>query len=143
MTPTLRRMPGVFALLTVSIAVAPCLLEAQSVQALPIDSLRPVPTAPMLTPSTPVTNTAPTATPTATTTGPQAVPVALTAYTRADVPTSTPQPDDNASLGPNLALMGAGAAGVVVGLLIGGDGGTAIALGGGVVGLIGLYRYLR
>jgi hypothetical protein len=40
-------------------------------------------------------------------------------------------------------MMGVGAAGVVVGLLIGGDGGTMLALGGGVVGLLGLYRYLR
>jgi hypothetical protein len=53
------------------------------------------------------------------------------------------QPDDNVNAGPNLALMGAGAAAIVIGLLIGGDGGTALAVGGGVVGLVGLYRYLR
>ena len=45
--------------------------------------------------------------------------------------------------GPNLALMGTGGAGVIVGLLVGGSGGTAIALGGGILGLVGLYRYLR
>lgn len=45
--------------------------------------------------------------------------------------------------GSNLALMGTGGAGVVVGLLVGGNGGTAIALGGGILGLVGLYRYLR
>jgi len=45
--------------------------------------------------------------------------------------------------GSNLALMGTGGAGVVVGLLVGGGGGTAIALGGGILGLVGLYRYLR
>ncbi|HEV8365105.1 MAG TPA: hypothetical protein VGQ52_16435, partial [Gemmatimonadaceae bacterium] len=45
--------------------------------------------------------------------------------------------------GSNLALMGTGGAGVVVGLLVGGSGGTAIALGGGILGLVGLYRYLR
>jgi len=32
---------------------------------------------------------------------------------------------------------------VVVGLLVGGDGGAAVAIGGGVLGLVGLYRYLR
>lgn len=45
--------------------------------------------------------------------------------------------------GSNLALMGTGGAGVLIGLLVGGNGGTAIALGGGIVGLVGLYRYLR
>jgi hypothetical protein len=39
--------------------------------------------------------------------------------------------------------MGTGGAGVIIGLLVGGNGGTAIALGGGIVGLVGLYRYLR
>ncbi len=51
--------------------------------------------------------------------------------------------NDNVGMGSNLALMGVGAAGVVIGLLVGGDGGAAIAIGGGVLGLIGLYRYLR
>jgi hypothetical protein len=76
--------------------------------------------------------------------GPRLAPagVTTTSFATANTPAPTPA-DDNANMGPNLALMGAGAAGVVVGLLIGGDGGTAIALGGGVVGLIGLYRYLR
>ena len=45
--------------------------------------------------------------------------------------------------GSNLALMGVGGAAVVIGLLIGGDGGTILALGGGVIGLVGLYRYLQ
>lgn len=51
--------------------------------------------------------------------------------------------NDNVGVGSNLALMGVGAAGVVIGLLVGGDGGAAIAIGGGVLGLVGLYRYLR
>lgn len=46
-------------------------------------------------------------------------------------------------MGSNLAMMGVGAAAVVIGLMVGGDGGTILALGGGVVGLVGLYRYLR
>jgi hypothetical protein len=82
--------------------------------------------------------------PSASIAGPRLAPAALTTTSFATANTPAPTPaDDNANMGPNLALMGAGAAGVVVGLLIGGDGGTAIALGGGVVGLIGLYRYLR
>jgi hypothetical protein len=75
--------------------------------------------------------------------GPRVAPAALTrSNVGTDVP-ALPPADDNVNMGPNLALMGAGAAAIVVGLLIGGDGGTAIALGGGVIGLIGLYRYLR
>lgn len=51
--------------------------------------------------------------------------------------------DNNVGMGSNFALMGVGAAGVVIGLLVGGDGGAAIAIGGGVLGLVGLYRYIR
>jgi hypothetical protein len=36
-----------------------------------------------------------------------------------------------------------GGIGLVVGSLIGGDTGTIVMAAGGVVGLIGLYRYLR
>lgn len=45
--------------------------------------------------------------------------------------------------GSNVAMMGVGAAGIVVGSMIGGNGGTMIAIGGGVIGLVGLFRYLR
>ena len=54
-----------------------------------------------------------------------------------------PQGDGRAHVGSNVAMMGTGAAAVVVGLLIGGDGGTIISLSGGVIGLVGLYRFLR
>jgi hypothetical protein len=40
-------------------------------------------------------------------------------------------------------MMAVGGAALVVGLVIGGDGGLIIATTGGVIGLIGLYRYLR
>ena len=43
----------------------------------------------------------------------------------------------------NVALMIVGGAGLVVGSLVGGDAGTVIMIGGGVVLLVGLYRYLR
>jgi hypothetical protein len=40
-------------------------------------------------------------------------------------------------------MMAVGGAGLAVGLLIGGDAGTIIASTGGIIGLIGLYRFLR
>lgn len=51
--------------------------------------------------------------------------------------------DSHLGAGPNVAMMGVGVAGVVIGSMVGGDGGAAIAIGGGVLGLIGLFRYLR
>ena len=45
--------------------------------------------------------------------------------------------------GSNVALMGVGAAAIIVGSMVGGDGGTMISIGGGVIGLIGLFRWLR
>ncbi len=76
--------------------------------------------------------------------GPRLAPAALVAAKRTSplVPMPTPH-DAGANVGPNLALMGVGAAAVVTGLLIGGDGGSAVAIGGAVVGLVGLYRYMR
>ena len=50
---------------------------------------------------------------------------------------------NNVGAGSNVAMMAVGAAGIVVGSMVGGDGGTMIALGGGVIGLIGLFRYVR
>jgi hypothetical protein len=43
----------------------------------------------------------------------------------------------------NVAMMIVGGAALVVGSVIHGDTGTIIMVGGGVIGLIGLYRYLR
>lgn len=45
--------------------------------------------------------------------------------------------------GQPIALMVVGGAAVIVGLIIGGGAGTAIAIGGAVAGLIGLYQYLQ
>ena len=63
----------------------------------------------------------------------------------ATVTVVSPLQGSDASLGagPNVAMMGVGVAGVVIGLLVGGDGGAAIAIGGGALGLFGLFRYLR
>lgn len=74
--------------------------------------------------------------------GPQIAPMALTRFSPA-VPAAPPAPDDNINVGQNVALMAVGVAAVVTGIIIGGNGGGAIAVTGGVVGLIGLYRYLR
>ncbi|NUO94229.1 MAG: hypothetical protein HOQ14_07085, partial [Gemmatimonadaceae bacterium] len=45
--------------------------------------------------------------------------------------------------GQPVALMVVGGAALVVGLIIGGGAGTAIAVGGAVAGLVGLYQYLQ
>lgn len=47
------------------------------------------------------------------------------------------------SVGPDVALMIVGGAGFLVGLIIGGDAGIAIAIAGAIVALYGLYLYLR
>lgn len=44
---------------------------------------------------------------------------------------------------PGTALMIVGGAAILVGLVIGGSAGGAIAVGGAVVGLVGLYQYLQ
>jgi hypothetical protein len=44
---------------------------------------------------------------------------------------------------PGTALMIVGGAAILVGLVIGGGAGAAIAVGGAVAGLIGLYQYLQ
>lgn len=43
----------------------------------------------------------------------------------------------------NVAWMAVGAAALMVGLLIGGDAGTVVAVTGGVIGLMGLFRYMN
>jgi hypothetical protein len=52
-------------------------------------------------------------------------------------------PRNRPGFGQPEALMIVGGAAVVLGLLVGGDGGGVLALGGAVVGLVGLYQYLR
>ena len=76
--------------------------------------------------------------------GPRVAPAGITRPVLAN-PLGVAQPgnDTHVGVGSNLAMIGAGAAAVVVGLMIGGNGGTLVALSGGVIGLIGFYRYLR
>jgi hypothetical protein len=52
-------------------------------------------------------------------------------------------PRNGPGFGQPEALMIVGGAGVVLGLLVGGGGGNALAFGSAVVGLVGLYQYLR
>lgn len=46
-------------------------------------------------------------------------------------------------VGSNVALMIVGGVVLVIGAVVGGTPGTIIMIGGGVVGVIGLYRYLQ
>jgi len=55
----------------------------------------------------------------------------------------TAAPARHAGYGQPVALMVVGGAALVTGLIIGEGAGTAIAVGGAVVGLIGLYQYLQ
>jgi hypothetical protein len=52
-------------------------------------------------------------------------------------------PAKRAGYGQPVALMVVGGAALLTGLIIGDDAGAAIAVGGAVVGLIGLYQYLQ
>lgn len=69
---------------------------------------------------------------------------ALTVGVRAVVP-ATPSfaPRSNAGLGQSQAMMIVGGAAILVGAIIGGDAGTVFMVGGAVVGLYGLYKFLQ
>ncbi len=55
----------------------------------------------------------------------------------------TAAPAKRAGYGQPVALMVVGGAALLTGLIIGDDAGAAIAVGGAVVGLVGLYQYLQ
>jgi hypothetical protein len=50
---------------------------------------------------------------------------------------------DRLGLGQARAMMIVGGAALFAGLIIGGDAGTIIAVGGAIIGLIGLYEYVQ
>jgi hypothetical protein len=54
-----------------------------------------------------------------------------------------PGQDRGLNRGTDVALMAVGTTAIVVGLLLGGEAGTIVAVTGGVIGLIGLFRYVR
>ena len=51
--------------------------------------------------------------------------------------------DRHVGAGQNVALMVVGGAALITGLIVGGDGGTLLAVGGAVVGLFGLYGFVK
>ncbi len=65
--------------------------------------------------------------------------VGVRAYTTAPAPVTAPAP----ATGRNPAMMIVGGVALLVGAVIGGDEGTIIMIGGGVLGLFGLWNYLR
>jgi hypothetical protein len=67
---------------------------------------------------------------------------ASVAVRHAEAPVTAPV-QRRAGYGQPIALMVVGGAAGLTGLIIGDDAGTAIAVGGAVVGLIGLYQYLQ
>ena len=121
-------MRHLFASLALAVALAPCALTAQS------------PTA--LSPVSPVPAVA-------------TAPAPSSAMVRPDVAGIQTKADANAPLlvssaasegmhqGEGVALMAVGGAGLLAGLLIGGNAGSAVAIGGLAVGLVGLYEYVR
>jgi len=75
------------------------------------------------------------------TTGPTLA-AASVAVRHAEAPMTTAAPR-RGGYGQPVALMVVGGAALLTGLIIGDDAGAAIAVGGAVVGLVGLYQYLQ
>lgn len=125
-------MRHMFASLALAAVLAPAAVTAQS-----STSLAPVSPAPVVA------------------TAPATAPAASSTMVRPDVAGIRTKSDANAPLvvssaaaqglhqGEGVALMAVGGAGLVAGLLIGGNAGSAVAIGGLAVGLVGLYEYVR
>ncbi|MFI5256188.1 MAG: hypothetical protein ACHQRK_02935 [Gemmatimonadales bacterium] len=90
----------------------------------------------------PASVTAPTPAPTAEPAAGPTMTQASVAVRHAELPTA-PEPARRGGYGQPVALMVVGGAALLTGLIIGGGAGTAIAVGGAVVGLVGLYQYLQ
>ena len=132
------RTSALFAILFVSASAQPSLLRAQSGEAVDRANV----SAPLPAVAAPAPTDAIAPQPLA---GPRVAPAGISRPIPAN-PLGLTEPlaeDTHVGAGPDLALMGVGAAAIVIGLMIGGDGGTIVALGGGVLGLVGLYRFLR
>jgi len=56
---------------------------------------------------------------------------------------TAPAARSGAGLGQNEAMMIVGGAAILVGAIVGGDAGDVFMIGGAVVGLYGLYKYLQ
>lgn len=57
--------------------------------------------------------------------------------------TTAPAARGSAGLGQNEAMMIVGGAAILVGAIVGGDAGDVFMIGGAIVGLYGLYKYLQ
>ncbi len=80
--------------------------------------------------------------PTAATVGPTIAATSIAVRRRASAPASLASRRHGGRGQPEILMIVGGAA-LLVGLVIGGGAGDAIAIGGGVAGLIGLYQYLQ
>lgn len=67
-------------------------------------------------------------------------PVGVRASTSVNAPVALPAPVNTSR---NVALMIVGGAALIVGAIVGGRTGTIIMVGGGVIGLLGLWNYLQ
>jgi hypothetical protein len=56
---------------------------------------------------------------------------------------ASPSPQERVRAGTNVALMGVGGAVLVAGMIMGGEDGKVVATAGGVIAVVGLYRYLQ
>ena len=136
MSSRIVRLSAMLALFVAGAVSLPSVVRAQEAAAV----AQPVPAA------------SPSAAPVQSATASDAVPAAGPRTSRAGIdkpvpanPLGAAEPQEGAHVGAgtNIALIGVGVAGVIVGLVIGGDGGTIVAAGSAVVGLIGLYRWLK
>lgn len=76
--------------------------------------------------------------------GPRISQVGISNVVAASTPSAeAPAFEDSMGNGKNVAMMWVGGAAIVVGSLVGGDGGQIIAISGAVIGLIGLFHYLQ
>ncbi len=76
--------------------------------------------------------------------GPMLEPSAVGFHARTSQPAPAPiAMPSNGENSQNVALMVVGGAGLIVGAVIGGRSGTIIMIGSGVLGLVGLFRYMQ
>ena len=126
------------AVVGISAALVPSSLFAQQVTSATSDSIM-VGAVAIRTPMSAIVDSSPAA-------GPRVVRAGITMPVVKGQPGVAPSQsggDAHVGAGSNVAMMGVGAAGILVGSMIGGNGGAMIAIGGGVIGLVGLFRYLR
>ena len=76
--------------------------------------------------------------------GPMLEPSAVGFHARTTQPAPAPMAMPvNGENSQNVALMVVGGAGLIVGAVIGGRSGMIVMLGSGVIGLVGLFRYMQ